>query len=94
MFILWKDILFVCTERSRLGGFYYCPYHYEEFRIYLLSSILPFTKHTSNAVCIYIDVLHTILIFYLDVGLLARSRYPEGPATGHLSTGFAWFPCV
>ena len=25
---------------------------------------------------------------------LARSQYPEGPATGHLDTGFSWFPCV
>jgi hypothetical protein len=23
-----------------------------------------------------------------DAGLLARSQYPEGPATGHLGTGF------
>jgi len=25
---------------------------------------------------------------------LARSQYSEGPATGHLDTGFPWFPCV
>ena len=31
---------------------------------------------------------------YLDAGLLARSQYPEGPATGHLDTGFSWFPSV
>jgi len=26
--------------------------------------------------------------------LLARSQYSEGPATGHLDTGFSWFPYV
>jgi hypothetical protein len=36
----------------------------------------------------------TILMFYLDAGLLAKSQYPEGPATGHLGTDFSWFPCV
>jgi hypothetical protein len=35
-----------------------------------------------------------IAVLNLDAGLLARSQYPEGPATGHLDTGFSWFPCV
>ena len=35
-----------------------------------------------------------LLFFTLDAGLLARSQYSEGPATGHLDTGFSWFPCV
>jgi hypothetical protein len=39
--------------------------------------------------CMCIAVLHTVV-----AGLLARSQYPEGPATGHLDTGFSWFPCV
>ena len=30
----------------------------------------------------------------IDAGLLARSQYSEGPATGHLDTGFPWFPCA
>jgi len=30
----------------------------------------------------------------LDAGMLARSQYLEGPATGQLDTGFSWFPCV
>ena len=38
--------------------------------------------------CVGIDV------FTLDDGLLARSQYSEGPATGHLDIGFSWFPCV
>ena len=29
--------------------------------------------------------------FTLDAGLLARSQYSEGPATGHLDTGLSWF---
>ena len=39
-------------------------------------------------------VLCTAVLHTLDAGLLARSQYPEGPATGHLDTGFSWFPCV
>ena len=36
-----------------------------------------------------------IALFNSDAGLLARSQYSEGPATGHLVTGFLlWFPCV
>jgi len=35
-----------------------------------------------------------IAVLTLDAGLLARSQYPEGPATGHLDTRFSWFPFV
>ena len=35
-----------------------------------------------------------VFFFTLDAGLLTRSQYSEGPATGHLDTGFSWFPCV
>jgi len=39
--------------------------------------------------CVCIVVLHTSV-----AGLLARSQYTEGPATGHPDTGFSWFPRV
>jgi hypothetical protein len=35
-----------------------------------------------------------IAVVTLDAGLLVRSQYSEGPATGHLDRGFSWFPCV
>ena len=53
--------------------------------------------------CIYVYLLYSYvyLLYYvcidilaLDAGLLTRSQYPEGPATGHLDTGFSWFSCV
>jgi len=44
----------------------------------------------------YVYLLYCVCIaaFTLDDGLLARSQYSEGPATGHLDTGFSWFPCA
>ena len=61
----------------------------------------------SCLVCIVVAVLFVLLssyvyllyyvciaVFTLGAGLLARSQYSEGPATGHLDTGFSWFPCV
>ena len=43
--------------------------------------------------CVFV-VLCVYCCFTLYAGLLARSQYSEGPATGHLDTGFSWFPCV
>ena len=43
---------------------------------------------------VYLLYYVCIAVFTLDVGLLARSQYSEGPTTGHLDTGFLWFPCV
>ena len=43
---------------------------------------------------VYLLYYVCIAVLTLDAGLLARSQYPEGPATGHLDTGFSWFPCI
>ena len=61
----------------------------------------------SCLVCIVVVVLcvllscYVYLLYYvciavstLDAGLLARSQYSEGPATGHLDISFSWCPCV
>jgi len=43
---------------------------------------------------VYLLYYVCIAVFTVDGGLLARSQYPEGPATGHLDTGFPLFPCA
>jgi len=56
---------------------------------------LPIYRVFKSAVTVYAGKKYkSVSIFNLDAGMLARSRYPEGPATGHLDTGFSWFPCV
>ena len=44
----------------------------------------------------YVCLLYYVCIFFstLNAGLLAISQYSEGPVTGHLDTGFSWFPCA
>ena len=45
--------------------------------------------------CVFVVLCgHCCFYFTLDAGLLAISQYSEGPATGHLGTGFSWFPCA
>ena len=44
--------------------------------------------------CVFAVLYVHCCIFTLDAGLLARSQYSEGPVTGHLNTGFSWFPCA
>ena len=41
--------------------------------------------------CCHVYLLYyvCIAVFTLDAGLLARSHYSEGPATGHLDTSFS-----
>ena len=43
---------------------------------------------------VYLWYYVCVAVLTLDAGLLARSQYTEGPATGHLDTRFSWFPCV
>ena len=42
--------------------------------------------------CALMFMCALLFFFTLDAGLLARSQYSEGPATGHLDTSFSWFP--
>jgi hypothetical protein len=52
-------------------------------------------SYTMDTSRVFLGIKQTKLeVEHLDAGLLARSQYPEGPATGHLDTGFSCFPCV
>ena len=42
----------------------------------------------------YVYLLYYVRIAVLTLDTDARSKYPEGLATGHLDTGFSWFPFV
>jgi len=44
----------------------------------------------------YVYLLYCVGIafFTINAGLLATGQYSEGSATGHLDTGFSWFPCA
>ena len=44
----------------------------------------------------YVYLLYYVCtaVLTLDAGLLTKIQYPEGPATGHLDTGFSWFLSV
>ena len=54
----------------------------------IFKSNIPICVTTIIAINVFSHNQHTA------AALLARSQYSEGPATGHLDTGFSWFPCV
>jgi len=55
--------------------------------------LLLFCVFCCHLMCICCTIC-VLLFFTLDAGLQARSQYSEGPVTGHLDTGFSWFPCA
>jgi hypothetical protein len=68
--------------------FTWCCFPYVHFlqTVFVLRVLLSSFVYLLYYVC--------IAVLTLDAGLLARSQYPENPATSHLDTVFSWFPCV
>ena len=94
-----------CILRSLLYVKMSCVYCCYLSCVYCCSCLLCIV--VSCLVCIVVVVLCVLLspyvyllyyvciaVFTLDAGLLARSLYSEGRVTGHLDTGFSWFPCA
>ena len=69
--------------------------HRESRRINIATPITLVLKKKKRGKKIYVEFeFHSfyyvcIAVLTLDAGLLARSQYPEGPATVHLDTGFS-----
>ena len=61
--------------------------------VYKVSLIMVLYLRFLSVLYDYVFIL-TSFPFITNAGLLARSQYPEGPATGHLDTGFSWSHCV
>jgi len=92
---VWEKYLKLHTVLSYLGA------------VYILHISCLVCIFVSCHVCIVVVVLCVLLLSYvyllyyvciavftLDAELLARNQYSEGPATGHLNTGFSWSPCA
>jgi hypothetical protein len=60
----------------------------------LLVVLCVYCCRTCRTVCVLLYLSYCVGIagVTLDAKLLARIHYSEGPATGHLHTGFSWFP--
>ena len=106
--IVKKTITTNCTQYCFAWVFYllymlhsnlsrvYCYQFYVVLCLIVVGS--PFVLLQFFLYCCYLMriccTVWALLFFILDAGLLARSQYSEVPATGHLDTGFSWFPCV
>jgi hypothetical protein len=64
------------------------------FQIFVCIVVVLFCCFTMAVLLLFYVYYVRIAVVTLDAGLLARSQYSEGPATGHLDTGFTWFPSV
>src|SRR5215469_16096283 len=81
--------------------FTWCCFPYVHFyELYLSCVYCPHLMCICCSLCVFV-VPYVYLLYYVCIAVptsdavrLARSQYPEGPATGHLDTGFSWFPCV
>ena len=75
-----------------LGVFTFCTFCI----LICLACIVASFKLSCVYCCHLMCICCTVAFFFctLDARLVARSQYSEGPATGHLDTGFSWFLCV
>ena len=78
-------LMFICCKRMCIGCTLMCICCILCVLYFLCVFVVPY---------VYLLYYVCIAVITLDARLLARSQYLEGPATGHLDTGFSWFPCL
>jgi len=88
----FKPALYLCTSNMKTHGLYnlkyWNPLNEKMFCLLMWQRTVTISRYMM-LLCVY-----CCFFFTLDAGLLARSQYSEGPATGHLDTGFSWFSCA
>jgi len=70
-------------------------YEYLLFYVCIVVVLVVLCVYCCRTCCTMCQLLYVCFAgFTVDAELLARSQCSEGPATGHLGTGFSWFPSV
>ena len=68
---------------------------YEYLLFYMCTVVVLVLCVYCRIFCTMCELLYVCVAgFTVDAELLARGQYSEGRTTGHLDTGFSWFPCV
>ena len=86
--------LVLCSLCAFLGTVFVCEYCCNLLSICYILCLFFVNVYVFVVSYVYLLYYVCIAVLTLEAGLLARSQYPEGPATGHIDTGFSWFPCA
>ena len=91
----WNNVSY-CSVTIVFVLFSLCAFLLTVFVLRVLLSSYVYLFYLCVFVVTYMYLLYYVCTAFLnlDAGLMARIQYPEGPATGHLDTGFSSFPCV
>ena len=92
---LWVWLLIVLGVFVVVFWVSWQSYEYLLFYVCIVVVLVVLFVYCFRICCTICEFLYVFVAgFTVDAELLARSQYSEGPATGHLDTGFSWFPCV
>ena len=86
-----KSVCAICVGKNIRNYIqYFLPLH--GFLIYIFVNCIFLCIVV--VLCVFVILRMCLLLLYFRCRTAARSQCQEGLATGHLDTGFSWFPCV